>query len=112
MKQSLNSDRENEYNRQYAVEKAWNISLKYSKLLLKKNNNNNLDYNYCCDTYNQYIIELKSNRISLLKKKIYIQQWDNFMNTLNKNYFKVSKKNHSNIINSIYNLYYTSFIRN
>jgi len=110
MKKSLNLDREIEYLRQYNVEKAWASSLKYSKLLLKKIDKYDITYYY--DIHTQYIIELKSNKISLLKSNKYIRIWDNFLNTLKKNYFKDSDKSYTNIVNSIYILHYTSFINN
>ena len=112
MKNNFNLKKIDEYTRQDTVEKAWNISLRYSKLLLNKITNNKVDYDYCNDIYKQYIIELKSNKISVLKNKRYIKRWDDYMNTLNKNYYKVSDKNISNIINNIINLHYTSIIRN
>ena len=110
MKNSLNLNRDSEYVRQYNVKKAWNSSLKYSKLLLKKINNN--DMIYYNDIHRQYITELKSNKISLLKSNKYIRIWNNFLNTLKKNYFKDSDKSYANIVNSIYILHYTSFINN
>ena len=91
-----------ETNIQYDVNKAWNISLKYSKLILNKINN----------IHKKYIIELKFNKINVSQNKIYIYQWNNLAYTFNKNYLKKYEKNKRNIIECIYNLHYTSLLRN
>lgn len=66
---------------------CWNISHKYSGILMKNIDSNDL-YTLCCSIHGQYITELKSKNLQLKDKnhniKNYIQVWDTMMNTVRK----------------------------
>lgn len=60
---------------------AWDISKKYSHILMNHSKNDkNLEM--CFAIHSQYISELKMKRINLSNTKNYIQVWDTLLNTL------------------------------
>ncbi len=61
---------------------CWNISHKYSGILMKNIDSNDL-YTLCCSIHGQYLTELKSKNLQL-KDKNYIQVWSTMLNTVRK----------------------------
>ena len=60
---------------------AWEISKKYSQILMNHSKNDqNLDM--CFAIHSQYISELKMKRIDFSNPKNYIQVWETLLNTL------------------------------
>uniref|UniRef100_A0A6C0L379 Uncharacterized protein n=1 Tax=viral metagenome TaxID=1070528 RepID=A0A6C0L379_9ZZZZ len=60
---------------------AWDISKKYSNILMNHSKNDkNLEM--CFAIHSQYISELKMKRINFSNTKNYIQVWDTLLNTL------------------------------
>lgn len=62
---------------------AWEISKKYSKVLIDHENNNE-SFLIANNTYHQYISELKVKNIPH-KNKNYIYVWETMLNTIEKN---------------------------
>ena len=62
---------------------AWEISKKYSKILIDHENNNE-SFLIVNNTYHQYISELKVKNIPH-KNKNYIYVWETMLNTIEKN---------------------------
>jgi len=71
-----------EFTKKADYNKCWNISLKYSNMLVKNINSRDL-YTICCSVYGQYLTELKSKKLPI-KNKNYIQVWDTMINTVKK----------------------------
>ena len=63
---------------------AWSISLKYSKILIEHEKNNEY-FNLAENIYHQYISELKLKKLDFTKKKNYVQIWNTMINTINHN---------------------------
>ena len=62
--------------------RAWRISCKYSKMLVKNINNDNL-YEISLTIHKQYMTELYNNQCNMNKN--YTQVWDTMLNTVQKN---------------------------
>ena len=69
--------------RKQKLQKAWNITYKYSVLLNKNKNKNNIEL-IINDIYLKYLSELKSNKLSVLLKQKYIRIWNNLITSKNK----------------------------
>ena len=84
---SVNKRRRISYGKKENYNECWKISLKYSSILMKNINSDDL-YNICCSIYGQYITELKSKNLQLKDKhnniKKYIQVWETMVNTVRK----------------------------
>ena len=79
-----NNTRQNEFNKKQRIKKAWNISKKYSHILIEhENKNEHLDI--AANIHYQYISELKYKGIDARKNKNYVQIWDTMINTINNN---------------------------
>lgn len=63
---------------------GWNISKKYTEILMEHNENDK-NLGMCFSIHGQYMNELKNKRIPRDKKINYIQCWDTLLNTLLKN---------------------------
>ena len=61
---------------------AWNISYKYSSILMKKIDSEDIYeiYEICFSIYHQYLNELKYKKLNM--KKNYTQIWGTMINTL------------------------------
>lgn len=77
-------NREKELNKKRKYKQAWNISKKYTEILMM-NSNDDKNLNMCFAIHSQFIKELKTNKIDTTKKNTYIQCWDTLLNTLLKN---------------------------
>lgn len=90
MKDSIlvNKRRQYSYTMKENYNECWKISLKYSNILIKNINSNDL-YNLCVNIYSEYIKELKFKKIYTTNTKNYIQIWNTMLNTVNKG--KLSK---------------------
>jgi len=64
---------------------AWNISYKYSSILLKKISHEDI-FLLCFSIHKQYLNELKNKKINYNKDKNYIQVWNTMINSMKKNY--------------------------
>lgn len=84
---NINKRRRLEYNQKENYDECWNVSHKYSSILMKNINSGDL-YNICCSIYGQYLTELKSKKLQLRDKKCnnkkYIQVWLTMLNTVRK----------------------------
>jgi hypothetical protein len=58
---------------------SWSISYKYSSLLIKKIDSEDI-YEICFTVYRQYLNELKYKKLNM--KKNYTQIWETMINTL------------------------------
>ena len=77
-------NREKELNKQKKYHEGWNISKKYTDILmLHSDNDKNL--NMCFSIHSQYMNELKTRNITRNKKMNYVQCWDTLLNTLLRN---------------------------
>jgi predicted DNA-binding protein (UPF0278 family) len=73
-----------ELNKQLKYKEAWNISKKYTTILIEhENKNEHLDI--AANIYYQYISELKYKDIDVRVKNNYIQAWNTMINTVNNN---------------------------
>jgi predicted DNA-binding protein (UPF0278 family) len=73
-----------ELNKQLKYKEAWNISKKYTTILIEhENKNEHLDI--AANIYYQYISELKYKDIDVRVKNNYIQSWNTMINTVNNN---------------------------
>lgn len=70
------------YQKEWENAECWNISLKYSKLLVKNINSSEL-YSLCLGIYSQYVKELNSRNLPY-KNKNYLQVWETMVNTVKK----------------------------
>ena len=68
---------------------AWNLSYKYSTILLNKINHKNI-FELCFSIHENYINELKQKKIiksiKKNKNKNYIQVWNTMLNSMKKNH--------------------------
>lgn len=84
---SVNKRRRIAYTKKENYDECWKISHKYSHILMKNINSEDL-YNTCCSVYGEYITELKSKGLSISDKKgrnkNYIQVWITLLNTVKK----------------------------
>ena len=82
---SVNKRRSLAYLPKENYDECWNISHKYSSILMKNIDSNDL-YSLCCSVYGQYLTELKSKNLQLKDKnhniKNYIQVWSTMLNTV------------------------------
>ena len=78
--------RSESFNQEYINDECWKTSLKYSNMLVKNIDSNDL-YSISASIYGQYTSELQSRRLTM-KDKNYIQVWTTMLNT-------VKKGNHS-----------------
>lgn len=60
---------------------AWNISKKYSQILIDQEDDNE-NLNTFFTVHSQFISELENRKLETNKKKIYIQCWNTVLNTL------------------------------
>lgn len=79
---SVNKRRSLAYLQKENYDECWNISHKYSSILMKNIDSSDL-YTLCCSVYGQYLTELKSKNLQL-KGKNYIQVWSTMLNTVRK----------------------------
>ena len=106
MKVLTKTEKQNkEYLLQKRYQNAWETSLKYSKILIKNIDKNDI-YEIIEGVYYEYIQSLKSQNI-YNKKKNYFLVWETTLNTINN-----QKNTHTIKRNSIKNLYYTSMLKN
>jgi hypothetical protein len=70
------------YQKEWENAECWNLSLKYSKLLVKNINSSEL-YSLCLGIYSQYVKELNSRNLPY-KNKNYLQVWETMINTVKK----------------------------
>ena len=96
----------NEYEKRQKLKKSWNISHKYSTILL--NNLEKINYEKIMSIYGSFIIELKSQNLEHKNKK-YVNCWETMINTYN-NAFKTEYINEKKIRGSIKQLNYVSYI--
>lgn len=68
-----------ETRRNDRVRQAWDISLKYSTILMDNSKNDNF-FNIYLTTYGEYLSELKRKRINF-KDKNYVKIWETMVNT-------------------------------
>jgi len=75
------------YRQEEQNDECWNISHKYSKILIKNIDSKDI-YTICCSIHGQYITELTSKNLPLKNKKhtikTYIQIWETMLNTVRK----------------------------
>tara|TARA_B100000700_G_C14910792_1_gene792149 strand:- start:321 stop:635 length:315 start_codon:yes stop_codon:yes gene_type:complete len=77
-------NREKELRKEHKYHEAWNISKKYTDILmLHSENDRNIDM--CFAIHSQYMNELRTRNIPRNKKINYVQCWDTLLNTLLKN---------------------------
>lgn len=73
-----------ELNKKLKYKEAWNISKKYTTILIEhENKNEHLDI--AANIHYQYISELKYKGIDTKVKNNYIQVWNTMINTVNNN---------------------------
>ena len=77
----MNKQREKERIIQNNYYQAWDISKKYSEILMN-NSKNDKNLNMCFAIHSQFMTELKSKKLIFTKNKNYIQVWDTLLNTL------------------------------
>lgn len=78
--------RSNAFNQEWVNNECWNSSLKYSNMLIKNIDSDDL-YSISASIYGQYMSELQSRRLPIKDKK-YMQVWITMINT-------VKRGNHS-----------------
>ena len=78
--------RSNSFNQEWANNECWKASLKYSNMLIKNIDSNDL-YSISASIYGQYTSELQSRRLPM-KNKTHMQVWVTMINT-------VKRGNHS-----------------
>ena len=96
---------DSEYYKKLKYLDAWNISLKYSKILQKNIDKKDL-LERIFDVYALYLNELQSNGC-ILKDKSYILIWETVLNTINNHKLSEEFKK-----GSIRNLYYVNIKKN
>lgn len=77
----MNNQRAKQRTIQNNYYQAWNISKKYSEILMN-NSKNDKNLNMCFAIHSQFMTELKSKKLIFTKNKNYIQVWDTLLNTL------------------------------
>jgi len=77
-------NRSKEQNNKRLYKEGWNISMKYTEILMEHSKNDR-NLSMCFAIHGQYMNELKNKRIPRDKKINYIQCWDTLLNTLLKN---------------------------
>ena len=97
----------NEYERIRKLKKGWNISHKYSTILL--NNLEKVDLKMIMSIYGSFITHLKSQKINYKDKEKYIECWKTMINTYN-NSFKSQYIDYKKINTSIKQLNYVTHI--
>ena len=97
----------NEYERIRKLKKGWNISHKYSTILL--NNLEKVDLKMIMSIYGSFITHLKSQNINHKDKEKYIECWKTMINTYN-NSFKTQYIDYKKINTSIKQLNYVTHI--
>ncbi len=78
----INHEREMKDN--LKVKEAWNISKKYSKILMNHEDNNK-HLSMCFAIHSQFLNELKDKKIPSTPTKNYIQCWNTLLHTLLRN---------------------------
>ena len=83
MKDTIQKDKRRiqAYQKYNNYHNAWKLSHRYSNMLIKHINNENL-YDMCIMYYIQYMNEIKSHGYN--RNKNYIQIWDTMINTVSK----------------------------
>ena len=77
-------NREKELHKQRKYRDGWNISKKYTDILMQHSENDrNIDM--CFAIHSLYMNELKTRNIPRNKKINYVQCWDTLLNTLLRN---------------------------
>lgn len=104
----MNKDNYDEYIRQDNTKIAWQYSKIYSDNLIKKYKDDENIINIFRQYYTEYLTELKSKRISILKTDKYITVWETALNTIY-NSFKYQTIKYDNIYSSINILNHTSY---
>lgn len=81
MKDTIEKDkrRTDSLTNQLKYKESWNISYKYSSILMKNINNENI-YEICLTIYHQYLNELKFKDLNM--KRNYTQIWETMINTI------------------------------
>lgn len=74
--------RSESFNQEYINDDCWKTSLKYSNMLVKNIDSNDL-YSISASIYGQYMSELQSRHLPM-KDKNYIQVWTTMLNTIKK----------------------------
>ena len=77
-------NRNSEMNNFNNVKEVWNISKKYTTILMDNQNNDNfIDMFYTIHA--QFLSELKNKRLNRNNKKNYIKLWNTVLNTIHNN---------------------------
>ena len=77
-------NREKELHKQKKYHEGWNISKKYTDILmLHSENDRNIDM--CFAIHSQYMNELRDKKLNYQDSKNYVQVWNTMMNTVLKN---------------------------
>ena len=81
MKDTIEKDKRRtiSYVNQLKYKESWNISYKYSSILMKNINSENI-YEICLTIYHQYLNELKFKGLNM--KRNYTQIWETMINTI------------------------------
>ena len=81
MKDTIEKDKRRtiSYVNQLKYKESWNISYKYSSILMKNIDNENI-YEICLTIYHQYLNELKFKDLNM--KRNYTQIWETMINTI------------------------------
>jgi len=77
------NNRKKEYQNRDKIHEGWNISKKYSTILMEHENENEY-FQIAPNIYHQFVSELKVKNIPYINKN-YLQVWETMLNTLNKN---------------------------
>ena len=77
-------NRESELRKKNKYHEAWNISKKYTTVLMDHETNDE-HFDIAVNIHAQYISELRYKNIDSTKQKIYIQVWNTMLNTILKN---------------------------
>ena len=77
------NNRAKEMERKNIYHEGWNLSKKYSSILIDHENNNEY-FVLAANIYHQYISELRLKNIPHVGKN-YVQVWETMLNTLEKN---------------------------
>ena len=74
-------NREREIKNNIKVRDAWNISKKYSQILMN-NQKNDKNLSMCFVIHGQFINELRNKKLKFTKDNNYIQCWNTLLNTI------------------------------
>lgn len=77
-------NREKELNKQRKYRLGWEISKKYTDILMM-NSKDDKNLGMCFAIHSQFINELRNRNVPIDKKINYIQCWDTLLNTLLRN---------------------------